>query len=163
MQAFAHRSNWSADAAEMPGRSPQESNAADLSSDGLACDGWPRPRLAPKTLSGILSYSDLVLTGAERLSLTIKVSNESARYCREVIQVYARPSIPAPSGFERLIGWEAVALRPKETFSLSVEIAEGLLSTLETSGSPLPPQPWTVLIRSLNTLRYSEEVHIPIR
>jgi hypothetical protein len=162
MQAFAHRSNWSADAAEMPGRSPQESNGADVSSDGPACDVLPRPPLA-QILSGILSYSDLELTGAGRLSLTIKVSNDSSRYCREVIQVYARPSIPTPSGFERLIGWEALALRPKETFSLSVDFDEGLLLIPETSGSPLLPQPWAIMIRSLNTLRYSKDVHIPIR
>jgi hypothetical protein len=91
----------------------------------------------------------------------VEVKNDSSAYHREVIQIYARPALPAR--FERLIGWEALALEPRKTVSLAVSIDESLLST---PGTPVPqilPGPWTITIKSLSIVRHSQEICIPVR
>jgi len=74
------------------------------------------------------SYSDLRVTGGDRVTVSFEVSNEGGRRGADVPQLYA--TIPGPDGglTTRLVGWRKVELMPGASTHVTLTIDPRLLA-----------------------------------
>jgi beta-glucosidase len=94
------------------------------------------------------AYSNLKVTGGERVAVSFTVKNTGSRAGTEIAQVYA--GLPAGTGEppKRLAGWSRVKLNPDESKDVTVELDPLFLSIFDTThhGWSRPSGDYTILV-----------------
>ena len=80
------------------------------------------------------SFSDLKVTHASGLDVSVRVRNTGRRSGEEVAQIYATLPAAAQEPPRRLVGWQKVSLAPGESKVITVHVEPLYLSIFDVSG-----------------------------
>jgi beta-glucosidase len=103
------------------------------------------------------AYSNLKVTAAKDLTVSLTVQNTGKRAGQEVAQVYL--SLPASAGEppKRLIGWEKIALNPGESKTVSLPIDPLYVSVFDA-----PSDRWKVVAGEYKVMAGPSSATLPL-
>ncbi len=92
------------------------------------------------------AYSDLKVTPADTLDVTVRVTNTGKRAGKEIAEIYAGLPESTQEPPRRLIGWKKVVLEPGESKTISVHVEPLFLSiyNVDRNAFQLVPGKYTI-------------------